>query len=238
MINSGISSVIGEFLPNYLSAQWAPVNPNTGVLTGSWTQGWIIPSNLGISNMVWRVNLTYTGVSQLTIDRNSMLLYFPFSGQNPGGKAPPMCYIVAFSASTNSIIPYVGNEIRVNTGSNLTFYFGSNGSPNLNGGMPQNLIDAYGDMLTLVVYGAAPSGYAQSFPLFAIFTRNVPIINLSPSIGAIGASVIVSGSNFAASSVINIYFDQQQIATAQSTSGGALPNKVFTVPTAISGSTQ
>ena len=146
-----------------------------------------------------------------------------------------MCYIVAFSASTNSIIPYVGNEIRVNTGSNLTFYFGSNGSPNLNGGMPQNLIDAYGDMLTLVVYGAAPSGYAQSFPLFAIFTRNVPIINLSPSIGAIGASVIVSGSNFAASSVINIYFDQQQIATAQSTSGGALPNKVFTVPTAISG---
>ena len=235
MINRGISNVIGEFLPNYLSVQWAPVNQNSGAITGSWADGWIIPSNLNIDHMAWRVNMTYYGTTPITLDRNSMLLYFPFSGQNPGGKAPPMCYIVAYNAGTNSISSYVGNEFQITPGTNLTIYFGGDGSPNLHSGIPQSYIDQYGDMLTLVIYGAAPSHYAQSYPLFAIFTRNSPIVNSNPTTGRIGSSVTETGSNFAASSLITIYFDQQQISTVTSDATGSF-TKAFTVPTSTSGS--
>lgn len=237
MIHGGLSAVFGDFLPDYHSTQWAKVDVY-GNIVGNWASGWIIPSNLGTINMVWRMNVSYYGSVPLTIDRNSMLVYYPFAGQNPGSKAPALDFIVNYT--TGKINPYAGKEISVasaasGVGTNLTLYFGSNGAPNLNGGIPNDAIDSLGDMLTLTIYGQAPSTYAQSFPLFAIFTRAVPILNLNPSSGRIGSSVTVSGQQFSYSSAINIYFDTQEVATAQSDSSGRLASTVFTVPTAVAG---
>jgi hypothetical protein len=239
IVNQGISGVIGDFLPDYHSVQWAKVNDANGQIIGGWTNGWIIPNNLGTIHMVWKISLKYYGSAPITLDRNTMLVYYPFSGQNPGGKAPSIAFIVSYS--DGAINPYVNNVVTVNPstgGTPVTFYFGSDGQPNLNKGMTNDEIDPLGDMLTLTIYGAPPSTYAQSFPLFAIYTRPVPTLVLTPNIGRIGSSITASGIQYTPSSSIIIYFDSIQVVpppSIQSTSGGILTNTVFTVPTATAG---
>jgi len=59
----------------------------------------------------------------------------------------------------------------------------------------------------------------------------VPTITLSPTESLIGAVVRVTGTTFAASTAVNIYFGSTLVKTVNSTLGGALPSDAnFTVP--------
>ena len=59
----------------------------------------------------------------------------------------------------------------------------------------------------------------------------VPTITLNPTESLIGAVVNVTGTTFAASTAVNIYFGSTLVRTVNSTSGGALPSDAnFTVP--------
>ena len=59
----------------------------------------------------------------------------------------------------------------------------------------------------------------------------VPTITLNPTESLIGAVVNVTGTAFAASTAVNIYFGSTLVRTVNSTSGGALPSDAnFTVP--------
>ena len=63
-----------------------------------------------------------------------------------------------------------------------------------------------------------------------------PLIALTPTSGAVGSTVTVSGSDFAANSLITVKFDGTTVATPTSTAAGAIPSGVtFTVPSATSG---
>jgi hypothetical protein len=224
-----LTQIMGDFIPDYHSVQWAQVTGNT---VGSWNNGWIIPS-AGSFNLIWRINMTYYGNSPITLDRSSMLFFTPFNGQNPGGKAPPLCYIVAYDPSTSTTKPYDGNELtatHASGGFQFTLYFGSPDSPGLTGGMKSSNIP--GNLMSITILGMSPSNYAQSFPLFAVASR-APVIELSQISGNPGTTVIVTGTGFAFSSTITVKFDGTAQTTSPSTitssSGGSF-TATFTIP--------
>jgi hypothetical protein len=224
-----LTQIMGDFIPDYHSVQWANC---TGNKVGSWNNGWIIPS-AGSFNMIWRINMTYYGNSLITLDRSSMLFFTPFSGQNPGGKAPPLCYVVAYDPGTSSMQQYDGHETiatHASGGSPLTLYFGSPDSPDQTGGMSSS--DIPGNLMSVTILGMSPSDYAQSFPLFAVASR-APVIILSQISGSPGTTVTVTGTGFGFSSTITIKFDgtTQTTSPATITSGtGGSFTATFTIP--------
>ena len=65
-----------------------------------------------------------------------------------------------------------------------------------------------------------------------------PVTTLSAASGAAGASLTVSGSNFAVNAKVNVYFDSTTgtpIATGTSDAVGALPAATWTVPSVAAG---
>jgi hypothetical protein len=70
--NRQLSNIIGLFLPDYSSVQWASVTTTNGVSTvGQWQTGWIIPTGVNINAIALRMNLTYYGDRSITIDNNT-----------------------------------------------------------------------------------------------------------------------------------------------------------------------
>jgi len=237
---NGLAQILGDFIPDYHSMQWAQcAEDGSGSIIGPWTAGWIIPPGISVA---WRINATYYGTQTFKIDQNSMLFFIPFPGQNPGGKAPPLCYIVNYT-SLETISTYPGKEIAVaprSGGLALTLYFGTNvaGGPGgpLDGTVGVRSDEISGDMISLTIYGMSPSTYAQSFPLFAVSTRPFPSVTLNPTTGQVGTSVTVFGSNFKPSSLVTITYDGAFVATATTTSSGSIPSGVaFSIPSSIFG---
>ena len=58
-IYQSLSKVLGDFLPDYRSVQWAQINDNTGVVNSSWNIGWQLPTTETASQhgmmTVWKV---------------------------------------------------------------------------------------------------------------------------------------------------------------------------------------
>jgi hypothetical protein len=70
----------------------------------------------------------------------------------------------------------------------------------------------------------------------AIQAATSPSITLTPTSGAVGSTVTVSGSYFAANSAITVKFDGSTVTTTTSTSTGTIPSGVtFTVPSSNGG---
>ncbi|MBI4188263.1 MAG: IPT/TIG domain-containing protein [Chloroflexi bacterium] len=61
-------------------------------------------------------------------------------------------------------------------------------------------------------------------------------MSITPTSGVVGDKVTVSGSGFAASGSVTIYFDDGQVATASTDSAGGFTNIAFNVPESFHGS--
>ena len=77
----------------------------------------------------------------------------------------------------------------------------------------------------------AIGGYGGNSPLSTIEYYG-PAVTLSPSSGTAGSTASVSGTNFAASALVRIYFDSGEVASATTDGNGVLAPTQFTIPIA------
>ncbi len=63
-----------------------------------------------------------------------------------------------------------------------------------------------------------------------------PKVTVSPASGAVGDTVTVNGTAFAASSSVTIYFDSTSVGTATTNANGSFPNTTLTIPSTSWGS--
>ena len=86
---------------------------------------------------------------------------------------------------------------------------------------------------TYYVYTSYTDGVILTRNTFAVVPTN---ISISPTSGYVGDTVTVSGSGFAVSSTIYIYFDSTSLRTATTNTSGAFSSATITVPSTYWGS--
>lgn len=131
-IYQSLSKVLGDFLPDYRSVQWAQINDNTGVVNSSWNIGWQLPTTETASQhgmmTVWKVDMTYYGNSTLTIGPNTCLSWTPLNAVDRETDEPFLCYIVNFDVNTQKLsnFPLYGLQVPSSpSGTKITLYFGA-----------------------------------------------------------------------------------------------------------------
>ena len=242
-ITQTISQAMGDFVPDYHSFQWAQITQGS-YRVGTWNYGWQIDASQ-VGYMAFKIDLIYYGNVSLTLSQNTNILISNFPGSDYASEPEyPMLYISYYDSGAGIMRLYPGNEVAIhpsNGGTRVTLYFATsslvpNGGPN---GTPQGFeiedIEPTAT-LTLTLYTKPPSNYAQSFLLFGIEALQPQSITINPTTGNVGRSVIVSGSNFAASSLTTISYDGVTVRTTTTNPSGQIPSGVtFTVPTSAVG---
>jgi hypothetical protein len=260
-IQQSLSQVLGDFLMDFHSVEWAFVTTNNGIsVTGPWQSGWIVPTGSNTQSLAFRLNMTYYGSSNMRIDNDTNIIFdnlqdtsIVFEGTSNG--VYPTVYISNYDSTTQNLNSYNGHEITVNASANpapFTMYFSTIqnfgyswwtqgggsiypvGSPSP-AGYPLDSIEPNA-MMTLILYGMSPSTYAQSFPLFSIQSRPISI-QLSVTSGSVGTQVNVTGTDFAANKGISIKFDSTQITvpSTQTNANGDFGPLAFNVPPSVAG---
>jgi hypothetical protein len=237
-----LSEVLGDFLPDYNSVQWAQIDENTGVVIGQWHTGWELPTTETATHhgimTVWKVDMTYYGNDTITIGPNTCLSWTPLNAHDRETDEPFLCYIVNFTGNQISDFPLSGMQITPSpSGKTLTLYFGaedefSTGPAPMNP-IPSNYpysnstLDRFktffgmededeisnGASMTLNIYAKSPDNYAQSFPLYIVGTRTYSI-SINPVSGNVGSTVTVTGTGFKHSSGMTLAYDGVTLATS------------------------
>ncbi|MGD0451800.1 MAG: hypothetical protein ABSA79_12195, partial [Candidatus Bathyarchaeia archaeon] len=261
-INQALSKVLGEFLPNFNSVQWAQIDPDTGVVIGQWNAGWQLPTTEtpyqhGIMT-VWKVDLIYYGNTTMTIGPNTSLSWTPLNAHDRETDEPFMCYIVNFNGNQISNFPLSGMQIQPSpNGTPVTLYLGAEDEFST-GPAPMGSINNYnhsgtllgmededeisdGASMTLNIYSESPGTYAQSFPLYIVGTRTYSI-SINPTIGNVGSTVTVTGTGFDNNKIVTLAYDgvtQATSPTTITTGAGNWPDggftATFTVPASTAG---
>jgi archaellum component FlaF (FlaF/FlaG flagellin family) len=150
---------IGDFVPDYHSVQWRGSS-------GSWASGWIVPVSDN-NKLMWKVDLTYYGVNSITVDKNSYMFFSPLNSQEGSGHPPQKFYLVDADLSpSDGVLVAASNE-----GTKITLYFASSTPGGNADGIDLDTHNGNDFSISLIIYGASPSTYAQSFPLYAMQIR-------------------------------------------------------------------
>jgi hypothetical protein len=152
----GGNQAIGDFIPDYHSIQWRDAS-------GSWTSGWSIPV-IRNNHVMWKVDVTYYGASTITVDKNSYIFISPLNAQQGQGHPPQKFYLVDADLSPSEGVTVASSS----EGTEITLYFASVTPGGTASGITLDRSNGDEFLMSLIIYGAPPSTYAQSFPLYAI----------------------------------------------------------------------